>query len=125
MQKLFFLSLLWVILLASCGAGAKVPATPTSDPIVIKGQTVFQAHCATCHALTADTIIVGPSLAGIAPRAAERDTNLSAKQYLEISILHPEAHIVEGFADAMPKDFGKKLTGEELDSVIIYLLTLQ
>ncbi|MCA9938226.1 MAG: cytochrome c [Anaerolineales bacterium] len=117
---------LLTLFLAACGGAAAQPTpTPTRDPIVVHGETVFNLHCATCHATAPDTIIVGPSLAGVAERAGTRDANLTAKQYIEISILRPDAYLVAGFPNAMPADLGKKLTSEELDAVVTFLLTLK
>ncbi len=122
-------TLFWGLFLVGCGgaaAGAPGAApTPTPDPVVIQGEQVFQAHCAICHALVPETIIVGPSLAGIATRAAGQDANQSAEQYVQLSILRPDAYLVPGYADAMPQDFGKKLTGEELDRLVAFLMTLK
>ncbi len=115
-----------LLLLSACsGAAAQPEPTPTRDPLVVRGESVFFLHCATCHATVPDTLIVGPSLAGIASRASTRDANLTARQYIEISILRPDAFLVSGFANAMPADLGKKLTSEELDAVVAYLLTLK
>ncbi len=67
---------------------------------------------------------MGPSLAGIGTRAAEHIPDMDARTYIEQSILNPDAYIVEGFPNAMPNDFGKKLSGEELDALVHFLLTL-
>jgi len=50
---------------------------------------------------------------------------LDARQYIELSILKPDAYLVEGFPNTMPSDFGKKLTSEELNDLVAYLLTLK
>jgi nitric oxide reductase subunit C len=115
------------MLLSTCGGGSSSSVTPaaTLDLIAAEGMKVFNQDCAACHALTPDTIIVGPSLAGVAGRAASRMLDLDAKQYLELSILKPEAYVVKGFSDMMPKDFGKKLTGEQLDALVAFLMTLK
>lgn len=114
-----------VVWLASC-AGPVEPtptATPTPDPVVAQGKQVFQQQCAICHATAPETIIRGPSLAGVAVRAAARVPGLDARNYLYTSILNPSAYVVEGFEDLMPADLGKQLTGAELDAVVAYLLT--
>ncbi|HET7087792.1 MAG TPA: hypothetical protein VFL17_04000 [Anaerolineae bacterium] len=69
--------------------------------------------------------VVGPSLAGVAARAAGRSPGLGARRYLELSILKPDAYVVQGFSDVMPRGFGDKLTGEELDALLAFLLTLK
>ncbi len=82
------------------------------------------AHCGACHSTAADTVIVGPSLAGIAARGGERIDGLDARTYVYSSILRPGDFLVPGFTDLMPHDLAKKLTGEELDHVVAYVLAL-
>lgn len=113
-----------LVALIACNSATSDP-TPTLDALAAQGRTIFNQKCATCHALAPDTIIVGPSLAGIAIRAATRLPDFDARGYIELSILKPDFFLVEGFEDAMPKDFGKKLTGEELDALVAFLLTLE
>src|SRR5690242_10798613 len=97
MKKLMpFLLELIVLSLVACSA-TKVEPTPTPNALVIQGQKVFNARCATCHALVPDTIIIGPSLAGVATRAETRVPGVSAEEYIQLSILRPGDYIVEGF----------------------------
>ncbi len=111
--------------MAVCGGGpAAPPPPPTLPPEVAAGQKVFVAHCGACHSPTADTVIVGPALAGIAAHGASRVDGLDARAYVYSSILQPSDFLVPGFDDLMPKDLAKKLTGEELDSVVAYVLSL-
>ena len=124
-QWAWLLCLASLPLLTACDANGSPLPEPTIDPLVAQGASLFQLHCATCHATAPDTVIVGPSLAGIASRAGARDGNLGAAEYIQMSILRPGVDIVDGFADSMPKDFGKKLTGEEMDAVLAYLMTLE
>ena len=110
------------VLLAACAGGGPSP-TPTLDPVVAKGQSLFRTNCASCHALIPETIVVGPSLYGIASRAGDQMDGLDAKMYIELSILKPDAYIVEGFDNLMPSTFGKTLTTEELNALVAFLLT--
>ncbi len=119
-----FLMVLLLFALAGCSDSPAQP-TPTLAPLAAKGQQVFKQNCGACHALSPDTIVVGPSLAGVAARVAGLSPDLDARQYLELSILKPDAYVVQGFSDVMPRDFGKKLTGEELDALVAFLLTLK
>ena len=116
---------LLLALLAGCGGAAEPPPTPTLAPQLAAGQRVFVTHCGACHSISADTVIVGPSLAGIAARGGQRVDGLDARAYVYSSVLQPSDHLVEGFDDLMPQDLAKKLTGEELDAVVAYVLTLQ
>src|SRR5690242_16785315 len=57
------------------------------------GQALFSAAgCVACHSLEAGVRIVGPSLAGVATRAASRKPGYSAQLYLYESITHPSAY---------------------------------
>ncbi|MCI0398167.1 MAG: cytochrome c [Chloroflexi bacterium] len=121
------LALLGLLLffLATCSApGSASQPTATVDPLVVQGEITFKQNCATCHAVEPETIIVGPSLAGLAGRAGSQAEGLDARLYIETSILKPSAYLVEGFSDVMPDTFGTRLSGEELDALVAYLLTL-
>lgn len=113
-----------MIALAACARASAAPAA-TSDPLVEKGRQVFVARCAACHALQPGTVIVGPSLAGVATRAETRVPGYDARAYLEMSILRPEAYLVDGYPDLMPRNLAKDLTSEELDEVLAFLMTLK
>jgi len=119
---------LWLIavllLLVACGGDPAEP-TPTLDPVAAAGEIVFQKNCGSCHATAPDTVIVGPSLAGVATRAETRIPGLEARSYILNSIMRPDEFLVDGFENLMPNNFGRKLTGEEIDAVIAYLLTLK
>ena len=114
-----------VFALSACSAGASVPPTPTPDPLVLQGQQVFNARCATCHALVPDTIIIGPSLAGVATRAETRVDGQTAEEYLQLSVLRPGDYVVEGFTDIMITNFSKELTNEDMNALMAFLLTLK
>jgi mono/diheme cytochrome c family protein len=110
--------------LAACsGIGGGSVATLT--PIEEQGQAVYTLRCAQCHALTPETVVIGPSLAGIATRAASRVPGYDTQAYLETSILIPEDYLVEGFSNTMPTNFGKELTSEEFAALVAYLMTLK
>jgi len=111
-------------LLAACSASSG-QATPTLTASEQIGQSVYALRCAQCHVLIPNTIVIGPSLAGIATRAGSRVPAYDAQTYIETSILLPKDFIVDGFADTMPTNFGKELTGEELDAVVAFLMTLK
>ena len=113
------------MILIACSTGSEAAATPTQDARQEQGQAVFKLRCAQCHALTPDTVVIGPSLAGVATRAANRVEGYSAEEYLEMSILSPKAYLVDGFSDTMPTNFGKELTSDELSALVAYLMTLK
>ena len=118
-----FIIVISAITLAACSnTGTN---TPTLTPIEQQGQAVYNLRCAQCHALTPDTVVIGPSLAGIAARAASRVPEYDTQTYLETSILIPEDYLVEGFANTMPTNFGKELTSDEFSALVAYLMTLK
>lgn len=126
MKKLITLLLLiTTILLGACGRGSPIPPTPTMDPFILQGQQVFNARCATCHALVPDTVIIGPSLYGVATRAETRVEGQSAEEYITLSILRPGDYVVEGFNNVMITNLAKELTSEEMNALVAFLLTLK
>ena len=111
-------------LLAACSTSTE-EAPPTLTPLEQIGQSVYTVRCAQCHVLAPDTVVIGPSLAGIATRAATRLEGYDAQAYIEMSILAPKDFLVDGFPDTMPTNFGKELTSEEFEAIVAFLLTLR
>jgi len=114
--KRFGAVLLVAGLLAACGGGA-------DDADLARGRQVFTEHCTACHSTTPGLVIVGPSLAGVATRAA--DSDLEPSDFFRRAILTPQEDIVKGFSDLMPTDFGQKLADSDLEALISFLLTLE
>jgi len=126
MKKAFLTSLtLIAILLSACSSASPAEPTPTPDPLVVKGQQVFNARCATCHALVPDTIIIGPSLYGVAVRAATRVEGQSAEEYIQRSILRPGDYVVDGYKDVMITNFAMEMTSEDMNALVAFLMTLK
>lgn len=110
---------------SACSTAAAPAPTPTPDPFILQGQAVFNARCATCHALVPDTIIIGPSLYGIATRAETRVPGQNAEEYIMMSVLRPGDYVVEGFNNVMITNLAKELTSEEMNALVAFLLTLK
>jgi mono/diheme cytochrome c family protein len=104
---------------------ADLDALPPGDATA--GQNVFTAAgCAACHSLEPEVKVVGPSLAGVATRAAARRPGYSAELYLYESMVQPNAYVVDGFQpDVMPRTFQETLTPQNLADLIAFLLTLE
>jgi len=114
-------------------------AADSPDPL-LRGSAVFNGPgaCTSCHSLTAEMTLVGPSLAGVATRAVERvrepgyqgDAD-SPEAYLRESVLEPSRHLVPGerFAAAgrslMPETYRQMLTPEQIDDLVAYLSSLR
>lgn len=102
------------------------PATPTLPPLESQGKIVFESYCANCHGTSGETVIVGPSLAGIATKGGDRIEGMDAQAYIRDSILDPNAYTVEGFPEGiMPLNMKDALSSEDLNAVVTYLLTLK
>lgn len=123
--KIPFLLLAAALCLSACSTAATPVPTPTLDPIALQGQAVFNARCATCHALVPDTIIIGPSLNGIATRAETRVAGQDAEEYITLSILRPGDYVVEGFNNVMITNLAKEVTSEDMNALVAFLLTLK
>ncbi|MEW5959892.1 MAG: cytochrome c [Chloroflexota bacterium] len=121
MKKYYLLTALVIVfslLLAACGGGAADDPAAAGEKLFAEVVIGTQAGCITCHSLEPDTVIVGPSMAGIGSRADEA--------YIRESILDPNAVLVEGFpADTMPPVWADELSDEQVDQLVAYLLTLK
>ena len=103
-----------------------VPPAPGAE----RGREVFRARslgsCDVCHSVDPGDDGVGPSLAGVADRAARQVAGLDAEAYLRESILDPDAFVVDGYrAGQMLPIYEDRLSPDDLDAVIQYLLTLR
>ena len=122
MRKTFYILVALLVasmLLAACGGGDTGGDSAADAGKALFAETVIgsQAGCITCHSLDG-SVIVGPSMQGIGSRADEA--------YIRESILDPNAVLVETYpADTMPNVWGTELTGEQVDQLVAYLLTLK
>ena len=87
-----------------------------------RGAELSEAYeCELCHWRGDGS--TAPLYDGLADVAGQRRENYSAEQYLYEAIVYPAAHLVEGYTDAMPANYGERLTTEEIGHIIAYLLT--
>lgn len=116
------------------------PVTKADDPRA-QGEHIFRTAapaCNACHSTAPGANMAGPSLAGLASRAAATVKSKSykggasdAEAYIRESIVSPSAHIVAGdmySADGtsfMPTGYADSLTAEQLDHLVAYLSTLK
>ncbi len=102
--------------------------TPPPELAGVEGvRLFFYNNCVQCHSVSGvegAKGTLGPSLDGIADRAANRVEGLSARDYLEESILEPGAHLPEGYLNAMPS-YKDQLSERDLDSLVDWLVTLK
>jgi sulfur-oxidizing protein SoxX len=126
-------------LVVACGGGGGESKTAPTETVFsgaagdsARGEELFHQTtigslpgCVTCHSLTPDQVLVGPSLAGVASRAGSRVSGESAEEYLRQSIVNPNAFVVDGFSEGlMPAGFGDELSDQQLSDLVAYLLTL-
>lgn len=112
-----------LLLLTACG-GNQTDAAVESGADLELGQQVFQANCSPCHSTQNDTVLVGPSMVGLADRAGQLVEGLDAEAYIRQSILEPEIYLNEGYQNLMPPTYGQQLSAEELDALVAYLFTI-
>lgn len=110
-----------MLVIASCGSS--VEDAPGEGAALFESRVLGgQAGCVTCHSLTPDRVLVGPSLAGVGERAGNGVTGLSAEAYLLTSIVEPDAYVVEGFdSGRMPSNWGDVLSDDEIAALVDYL----
>jgi mono/diheme cytochrome c family protein len=101
-----------------------LPGEEEVDDPVARGLTVYNNNgCGGCHTIEGiSTGAVGPILSQIGEVAADRQDGMSPEDYLRESILNPSAHIVEGYDDMMPKNFGDSLSDDELSDLVAFLM---
>lgn len=124
------IGLILALALAACGGGggetSAVGDVNAGEALFNEAIIVDQPGCNTCHSLTPDTVVVGPSLAGVGTRAETRISGTSAEDYIRQSILEPDAYVVEGFQPGvMVQVWEETLTPEQVDNLTAYLLTLK
>jgi cytochrome c2 len=90
-----------------------------------RGEQVFADNgCNACHSFEPDRRIVGPSLAGVAARAASLQADYTAELYLYESIVSPDAYVAAGFpGGVMPANYGGRLSDQQLADLLAFLLT--
>lgn len=98
--------------------------TALANPDWISGEKLSaQYECNACH-MNGDGSLA-PLFAGLADAAATRRDELNAEQYLYEAIVFPSAHLVEGYTDLMPNNYGDRLSLPEIGDLIAYIQTFR
>ncbi|MFQ5615352.1 MAG: c-type cytochrome, partial [Anaerolineales bacterium] len=107
----------------------ELPAPLSADPVA-RGKFVFNSQgCAACHVIEGLSAgLVGPDLTHIGTVAAARVDGMSAEDYLRESIINPNAFITpecptgDCLPDTMPQNFVDKISPEQIEDLIAFLL---
>jgi mono/diheme cytochrome c family protein len=124
---LSIIALLAVLTLAACGSTSDSEAAESGGDVAA-GEQLFNTGgasgipCASCHTLDG-TELVGPSLQGIAERAAEREPGTSAEDYIHQSIVTPSAYLVAGYENNMNNNYGETLSEADINNLVAFLMT--
>ena len=134
------LTIIAVLFTTGCSISDLFPLAFTSQTTVSyvvgdpeRGAELFQIGandaappCATCHQVVSGGFgfTLGPNLEGIQTRAATRIAGMSAEQYIEDSILHPDHHVVPGFRVSMYANYADHLSAQAVADLVAYLMTL-
>jgi cytochrome c2 len=118
-------------------ASTAAPAGPqaltySGNGNAVNGEKLFASQgCSACHSLKEGEKIIGPSLFHAGQTALGRIKDVTykgkaktAEEYIRESIVEPNTCVVPGFpAGVMVQDFGKKLSGQDIDDLIAFLVT--
>ncbi len=115
---------------AADGTAEEEAAAESAEPAGPRepSEIFAQLGCAGCHVLdqpqtNTNRGPVGPNLGNLAENAATRVEGLSAEEYVHQSIVEPNAHIVDSYpANIMPSGLADRMTEEELNNLVAWLL---
>jgi cytochrome c2 len=125
----------------------EIPPTevpPTEEPVEVgdatNGEDLFRngkdaaPACVTCHMVDQDMVLIGPSMIGIAERATTRVEGMSAEEYLQESIVEPNAFLVAntevnvfaaGGNSLMFQQYADYLSESDVDDLVAYMLAIE
>jgi cytochrome c oxidase subunit 2 len=119
--------ILLVLAVAGCGgggSGSSATATPAATGGGADGRALFAANgCSGCHTLAKAGAngTTGPDL----DKQLQSDAKSAGKplrEFVRQSIVEPDAFVAKGYSSGlMPKDFGDKLSPEELKTLVDYV----
>ena len=103
------------------GAPEPAAAAATGAGLEAMGPAeIVQVECVQCHLYEGEGVELGPALDGIGARRSVDE--------LRRAILDPPSVVTEGYEELvglMPVDFGRRMSAEQLESVVQYLSDLR
>ena len=120
--------------------GTPPPPAASADPVAL-GEALFRRSppaCFSCHSLQQNVILVGPSLAGLATRAAAlvqspdyKGQARTPEDYIRESIVEP-ARVPRAGTDVLGREASRScrpstaiLKPDEIDQLVAYLVTFK
>lgn len=109
-------------------ATAEAAATPAASTGPRPPQELFVAMgCSGCHNIDqpqTDTNkgAVAPNLGNLPDHAGTRVPGQDAKTYVHTSIVNPMAYTVAGYNPVMPQNFQERMSADEINSLVDWLL---
>jgi len=92
-------------------------------------QALWCSQCHTVSSLDGANGLIGPDLSHIGTDAANRKDGLSAEQYIKESIANPQLFVPQGVERSTPglmtDAIVDKLTGDQVDALVAFLLAQQ
>ena len=136
---LFFILILALSLaLVACGGddgGSASEAEPAGGASAARGEELYKQTvigpasapgCVTCHSLEEGVGLVGPSHAGLATRSEGAVSGMSVAEFLEQSIVEPDAVITEGYSQGvMYQNYGSDLSEQDVADLVAFLESLK
>ena len=128
---------LWLTVIAIVLVGCTNAAAAQPSGSAERGRAFFAqssvrntAGCVTCHSLEQGKVVVGPSLAGVATRAAAtvgssgyQGTAKTAEAFLRESITRPNAAVATGFSHNIMPDWLTVLDRQQIEDLVAFLMT--
>ena len=125
-RRIIVAAVITAITFSACGGNGDGEGLPDGEELFNTKVLEGQAGCVTCHSREPGEVLTGPSLATIGSDAGSRVPGTEAVDYIESSILDPDAFVVDGFeAGQMPQVWGEVLDDAQVTALVDYLLTLQ
>lgn len=139
-MRLVTVALIIVLFLPGCSSGvASLQAPVSAGDQVARGRAVFDQRllkqtpgCITCHSLEPGVVVVGPSLHGVATRAAMvlasgeyKGLAKTPTEFLQESILTPKAYLVTGFSHSLMPEWEGVLERQQVLDLVAFLGTLK
>jgi mono/diheme cytochrome c family protein len=119
------------IVVALLAIGSACGSAPEQQGDPAAGEELFNTKleeepgrhaCSECHSLGISETYA-PSLQTVRNNATVRIEGVSAEDYLQESIVDPEAHKVGNFPVSMPTVYGEILTAEQITNLIAFILS--